>query len=59
MFSCVGCHESKDESPPSGGMSMALSNGIEQLQPFFGEPRGFSFGADCRAITFYSASSAG
>lgn len=42
-FSCVGCHEDKNETPVTNARTMALSKGIEKLKPFYGEPRGFSY----------------
>ncbi|MBW2098654.1 MAG: hypothetical protein JRG77_07605 [Deltaproteobacteria bacterium] len=43
-FSCVGCHESKNAAPvQSGRISMALKAGPQELDPFYGKPRGFSF----------------
>ena len=42
--SCVGCHESKNETPPSHASgSLALTRGAETLAPFWGPPRGFSY----------------
>jgi hypothetical protein len=43
-FSCVGCHEGKNQaSPPKGGVTMALRQGARTLEPFYGPPTGFSF----------------
>jgi len=43
-FSCVGCHEEKNETPVSSGMkSIAYSKGVEALQPFYGPTRAFSY----------------
>lgn len=43
-FSCVGCHEHKNETPSSShSLSLAMRKGPETLAPFYGEPRGFSF----------------
>ncbi len=43
-FSCVGCHEDKNETPPMvGGISQAMKAGPEKLEPFYGPTRGFSF----------------
>lgn len=43
-FSCVGCHESKNETPADQHpVSLAMRSGPESLKPFYGAPRGFSF----------------
>lgn len=43
-FSCVGCHENKDKAPLAGqNMTIALRKDAEQLKPFYGNPRAFSF----------------
>ena len=42
--SCVGCHEAKHRTPvPRGKPSAALSAGPQELEPFYGPARGFSF----------------
>lgn len=45
IFSCVGCHESKDAMPPTTGRetAMALQAGAQKLAPFYGPAQGFSF----------------
>jgi hypothetical protein len=43
-FSCIGCHESKNDTPwTPARMSMAMKKGPETLQLFYGPPKGFSF----------------
>ena len=42
-FSCVGCHENKNEISLSTGTTMAMKAGPKPLDPIFGPPRGFSF----------------
>ena len=43
-FSCVGCHEAKNSTPRAGhGMTAALRAGPQELEPFYGPARGFSF----------------
>ena len=49
-FSCVGCHENKYETPGSSMRTMAMQRGLEQLAPFYGEPRGFSFQKEVQPI---------
>ncbi|MCR4413321.1 MAG: hypothetical protein NUV77_12955 [Thermoguttaceae bacterium] len=41
--SCVGCHEHKNAAPPVTGLSLALRSGPQELAPFYGPARGFSF----------------
>jgi hypothetical protein len=43
--SCVGCHEHKNSAPQAAGygITLALKAGAQQLEPFYGPPRGFSF----------------
>jgi hypothetical protein len=41
---CVGCHEHKNSAPLAHRpLPLALRRAPEQLRPFFGPPRGFSF----------------
>ncbi len=50
-FSCVGCHESKDEAPPAQyGTSEAMRRGPQTLEPFHGPARGFSFAKEIQPI---------
>ena len=42
-FSCVGCHENKNETSLSAGTTLAMKAGPKELDPFYGPPRGFSF----------------
>ncbi len=49
--SCVGCHESKNTVPPATvELSMALKAGPQNLEPFHGPPRGFSFAREVQPI---------
>ncbi len=51
MFSCVGCHEGKnDASPAVGHVSQALREGAVTLKPFYGPARGFSFPREIQPI---------
>jgi hypothetical protein len=44
IFSCVGCHENKNEAVhASRKVSLAMKAGVEKLEPFYGPPRGFSY----------------
>ncbi|MBN2139028.1 MAG: discoidin domain-containing protein [Sedimentisphaerales bacterium] len=50
-FSCVGCHETKDETPlATAKPTMAMKAGPQQLEPFYGPPRGFSFSREIQPI---------
>lgn len=49
-FSCVGCHEDKNDTPMTGARTMAMAQGVEPLSPFYGEPRGFSFLTEIQPI---------
>jgi len=43
-FSCVGCHEDKNEAPQIPKTArMAMKAGPQKLTPFYGPPQGFSF----------------
>ena len=43
-FSCVGCHEDKNEAPQvRKTVSLAMKAGPQKLKPFYGPPKGFSF----------------
>ena len=49
-FSCVGCHESKNTAPPVRSISTAMRAGPQQLTPFYGPARGFSFRREIQPI---------
>ena len=42
-FSCVGCHENKNETSLSTGTTAAMKVGPKPLKPFYGPAAGFSF----------------
>jgi len=50
--SCVGCHESKNDAPPTtaAGPSVAMRAGPQDLVPFHGPARGFSFPREIQPI---------
>ncbi len=49
--SCVGCHESKNSTPAAGAAaSMAFEVGPQDLIPFHGQPRAFSFSHEIQPI---------
>jgi hypothetical protein len=51
-FACVGCHEHKNSAPPTEGhgFSLAMKAGPQELEPFYGPPRGFSFPKEIQPI---------
>jgi len=49
-FSCVGCHESKLETPPVTGTPTAMRGDPVFLDPFYGPIRGFSFSKEIQPI---------
>jgi hypothetical protein len=52
-FSCIGCHESKNSAPlqkTERSATMALKAGPQNLDPFYGPPRGFSFPKEIQPI---------
>lgn len=49
--SCVGCHEHKNSSPAaSRPITLAIRAGAEDLRPFHGPPRGFSFAREVQPM---------
>jgi len=52
IASCIGCHEDKSRVPPTVGrvMTEAIKAGPQQLEPFYGPPRGFSFRQEIQPI---------
>ncbi len=50
--SCIGCHESKNDAPPTSaaGPSMAMQAGPQELTPFHGPARGFSYAREIQPI---------
>jgi hypothetical protein len=50
-YSCIGCHDNKNASATTGKRrSMALAAGPQELAPFFGPARGFSFLSEVQPI---------
>jgi hypothetical protein len=48
---CVGCHEHKNASVPGyRQVTGAMRAGLQQLEPFYGPPRGFSFPREIQPI---------
>jgi hypothetical protein len=51
QFSCVGCHEEKDDTPNmSTKMAIAMKKGVQKLKPFYGPTRGFSYMREVQPI---------
>ncbi len=48
-ISCVGCHESHKRTPPVRH-SLALKKPIEEIRPWFGPARGFSFKREVQPV---------
>ncbi len=48
-ISCVGCHESHTDTPPLHH-SLALKKPIEEIRPWFGPARGFSFKREVQPV---------
>ena len=42
-FSCIGCHEDKNQAPPVKGVSLAMQSGAKNLQSFYNVKGGFSY----------------
>ncbi len=50
-FSCVGCHESKNEAPIAATKpTIAMKAGEQELAPFYGPTRGFSFDREIQPV---------
>ncbi|MEA3224809.1 MAG: hypothetical protein U9Q07_02580 [Planctomycetota bacterium] len=49
-FSCIGCHENKNEAPPIRRTTLAMKAGPQTLELFYGPPRGFSFDKEIQPI---------
>jgi hypothetical protein len=50
-FSCVGCHENKNQTPQIvRRTTQAMTAGPQSLEPFYGPPRGFSFTKEIQPI---------
>lgn len=51
-FSCVGCHDNKNTAARAENYrpSLAMKAGVQQLEPFHGPPRGFSFRKEIHPI---------
>jgi cytochrome c553 len=47
---CVGCHEDKRNTPLANHNTLAMKSGPQELAPFFGPPRGFSFVKEVQPI---------
>jgi hypothetical protein len=48
-FGCVGCHETKYDSPTQQS-TLALKHGPQELTPFYGPPRPFSYRKEIQPI---------
>lgn len=50
FYACVGCHENKNSAPPVRRRPEALRTGVQELTPWYGPPRGFSFEREIQPI---------
>ena len=48
--SCVGCHETLYEPPVNTGQAMALRSPPQEIQPWYGPARGFSFDREVQPV---------
>jgi len=48
--SCVGCHEKLYETPVNTGKVMALKSPPQEIQPWYGPARGFSFDREVQPV---------
>jgi hypothetical protein len=51
-LACVGCHEDKNTVPPVNyrTATLALKRGPQQIEPFYGPARGFSFAKEVQPV---------
>ncbi len=49
VLSCIGCHESQDEAPPTKP-AIAAHKTTQAIQPWYGAPRGFSFTREVQPV---------
>ena len=49
-FACIGCHEDKNSTAQSPRTTLAMNRGPQDLKPFYGPPRGFSFPKEIQPI---------
>ena len=49
-FACIGCHEDKNSTLQPTKTTMAMNRGPQDLTPFYGPPRGFSFPKEIQPI---------
>ncbi len=49
-ISCVGCHESQNAAAPSGQTSIASRKPPQQIQPWYGPKRGWSFERELQPV---------
>jgi hypothetical protein len=49
-LSCIGCHEDEGVAPLNAKLTIAMQKGPQDLMPFYGPPRGFSFAREVQPI---------
>ena len=50
VLSCVGCHESQNEAPPAQYVTMATRRAPDEIRPWGGPARGFSFDREVQPL---------
>ena len=48
-LSCVGCHDNRGAAPPPRA-ALALAHAPQEIQPWYGPPRGFSFKREVQPV---------
>ncbi|MFV1966976.1 MAG: SUMF1/EgtB/PvdO family nonheme iron enzyme, partial [Pirellulaceae bacterium] len=49
VLQCAGCHESQNQTPPSGP-SLAVNRPPSEIQPWYGPMRGFSYAREVQPV---------
>jgi formylglycine-generating enzyme required for sulfatase activity len=49
-LSCIGCHDNRGAGPPPGKATAALGQAAQEIQPWYGPPRGFSFKREVQPV---------
>ncbi len=47
---CAGCHESRRSTAPVGLSQLALATSLQELKPWYGPPRTFSYRAEVQPV---------
>ena len=49
-LSCVGCHDNRNSAPPGARMTQAMSHAPQEIAPWRGPRRGFSFSREVQPV---------